>query len=303
MSERTITPPGTGDVEEIKAVPVRHPWRWLAAAVLLLLAAMFVHGLVTNPVWHWSIVWDQLFSERILEALLLTVELTVIGMAIGIVLGVLLAVMRLSDNPVLKTVAWIYAWFFRGTPLLVQLIFWAFLGKLYPYFGLGVPFGPEYVWFYTNQLIPVFGAAVLGFGLNEAAYMSEIVRAGILSVDHGQSEAAGALGMRRSKIMRRIVLPQAMRFIIPPTGNQTISLMKDTSLASVIAVGELFTVVQQIYGSTYREIPLLVVACIWYLVFTSVLSIGQQFIERRYSRGIASPPRRRLLQFGFGGGK
>lgn len=302
MSERTVDPPVTGDVEEIKAVPVRHPWRWVAAAVLLLLAAMFAHSLATNPVWHWGIVWHQLFSERILHGLLLTIELTVLAMVIGILGGILVAVMRLSRNPIVSSVAWLYTWFFRGTPVLVQLIFWAFLAKLYPWLGLGIPFGEQFVWFHTNELIPVFGAAVLGFGLNEVAYMSEVVRAGILSVNQGQTEAAEALGMRRTKIMRRIVLPQAMRVIIPPTGNETISMMKDTALASVIAVGELFTVVQQIYGSTYREIPLLVVASIWYLVLTSVLSVGQHFIERRYSRGVAAPARRRLLQFSFGSG-
>lgn len=300
MSERTVSSPVTGDVEEIKAVPVRHPGRWIAAAVLLLLAAMFVHGLVTNAAWNWGVVGNQLFSDRILQGLLLTIELTVLAMVIGILGGVLMAIMRMSRNPVVSSVAWLYIFFFRGTPVLVQLVFWAFLAKLYPYLSLGIPFGDDYVWFHVNELIPLFGAAVLAFGLNEAAYMAEIVRAGILSVGHGQTEAAEALGMRRLKILRRIVLPQAMRFVIPPTGNETISMLKETSLASLIAVGELFTVVRQIYGSTYQEIPMLVVASIWYLALTSVLSIGQHYIERHYSRGVTTPTRDRMFKFRFG---
>jgi polar amino acid transport system permease protein len=300
MSERTIAPRTTGDIDEIRAVPVRHPGRWLAAAVLLLLAAMFVHGLATNPAWKWDVVGDELFSNRILQGLLLTVELTVLAMVIGVVGGVIMAIMRMSANPVVSSVAWLYIWFFRGVPVLVQLVFWAFLAKLYPYLSLGIPFGQDYVFFDTNQLIPIFGAAVLGFGLNEAAYMAEIVRAGILSVGQGQTEAAEALGMRRMKILRRIVLPQAMRFIIPPTGNETISMLKETAIASLVAVGELFTVVRQIYGSTYQHIPLLVVASIWYLVLTSVLSVGQYYIERHYSRGVASSTGSRMFKFTFG---
>lgn len=275
------TPP-----EKIVAVPVRHPGRWVAAAVLLVLAAMLVHSLVTNPAWRWDVVWEFLFSRRVLEGLLVTIELTALAMVIGVVLGIVVAIMRLSRNPIVSTVAWLYAWFFRGTPVLVQVIFWSFIGFLYPYISLGIPFGPEFVYFNSNALIPIFVGAVLGFGLNEAAYMSEIVRAGILSVDSGQTEAAEALGMTRLKILRRIVLPQAMRVIIPPTGNETISMLKTTSLASVVAVGDLFTEVQLIYGNNLKQVPLLVVASIWYLVLTSILSIIQYYIERRYARGV-----------------
>ncbi|AHI02052.1 amino acid ABC transporter permease [Kutzneria viridogrisea] len=271
--------------EPIAAVPVRHPGRWVAAAVLLVLAAMVVHSLLTNPAWQWSVVGDYLFSGRVLGGLLVTAELTVLAMLIGVVGGVLIAVMRLSNNPIVSGVAWFYAWFFRGTPVLVQIIFWSFIGFLYPYLSLGIPFGPEFIFFDSNKLIPLFMGAVLGLGLNEAAYMSEIVRAGILSVDTGQTEAAEALGMTRTKIMTRIVLPQAMRVIIPPTGNETISMLKTTSLVAVVAGGDLFTEVQLIYGGNYKQIPLLVVASLWYLLFTSVLSVGQYYIERRYSRG------------------
>ncbi len=287
------TPP-----EKIVAVPVRHPGRWIAAAVLLVLVAMLVNSLVTNPKWRWDVVWQFLFSSRVLKGLWVTIELTALAMVIGVVLGIVVAVMRLSRNPIVSTIAWVYAWFFRGTPVLVQVIFWSFIAILYPVLSLGIPFGPEFVYFDSNLLIPIFAGAVLGFGLNEAAYMSEIVRAGILSVDQGQTEAAEALGMTRLKILRRIVLPQAMRVIIPPTGNETISMLKTTSLASVIAVGDLFTQVQLIYGGNLQQVPLLVVASIWYLVLTSLLSIVQYFIERRYSRGAV--PARQGGFFGFG---
>lgn len=271
--------------EQIVAVPVRHPGRWIAAGVMLVLAAMLVNSLVTNPAWRWDVVWDFLFSSRVLSGLWVTIELTLLAMVIGVVLGIVIAIMRLSANPIVSTIAWLYAWFFRGTPVLVQVIFWSFIAILYPVLSLGIPFGPEFVYFDSNLLIPIFAGAVLGFGLNEAAYMSEIVRAGIMSVDPGQTEAAEALGMSRLKILRRIVLPQAMRVIIPPTGNETISMLKTTSLASVIAVGDLFTQVQLIYGGNLQQVPLLVVASIWYLVLTSLLSVAQYFIERRFSRG------------------
>jgi polar amino acid transport system permease protein len=271
--------------EAIVAVPVRHPGRWVAAVILLVLAAMFVHGLIANPAWKWGTVGQYLFSSQVLNGLLLTMLLTVVAMVIGIVLGIVVAIMRLSTNPIVAGIAWLYAWFFRGTPVLVQIVFWSFIGLLYRYPGLGIPFGPVFVYFDANALIPVLVGVMLGLGLNEAAYMSEIVRAGILSVDAGQTEAAEALGMTRMKVLRRIVLPQAMRIIIPPTGNEVISMLKTTSLATIVAVHELFGVVQFIYGNNFQQIPLLVVASLWYLLFTSILSIGQFYIERRYSRG------------------
>jgi polar amino acid transport system permease protein len=271
--------------EALVAVPVRHPGRWVAAVILLVLAAMFVHGLVTNPAWQWGTVGQYLFSSQVLGGLVVTIELTVLAMVIGIVLGIVVAIMRLSSNPIVSGIAWLYAWFFRGTPVLVQIVFWSFIGLLYRYPGVGIPFGPTFVYFDANQLIPVFVGATLGLGLNEAAYMSEIVRAGILSVDAGQTEAAEALGMSRMKVLRRIVLPQAMRIIIPPTGNEIISMLKTSSLVTIVAIHDLFGVVQFIYGNNFRQIPLLVVASLWYLVLTSILSVGQFYIERRYSRG------------------
>src|SRR4051794_33194602 len=203
--------------EQIRAVPVRHPGRWVAAAIVVVLAATIVHSVATNPRFHWDIVGDYFFSARVLHGLVVTLYLTVISMAIGIVLGVVLAVMRLSPNPVVSGASWFYIWLFRGTPVLVQILFWSFVGAVYPHLSFGVPFGgPELFGGSANSIITPFAAAILGLGLNEGAYMSEIVRAGLLSVDEGQTEAAHALGMTRMRTLRRIVLPQAMRVIVPP---------------------------------------------------------------------------------------
>jgi polar amino acid transport system permease protein len=272
--------------EPIQAVPVRHPGRWAAVVVLAVLAAMFVHTVLTNDRFRWDVVGRYLFASPVLNGLRNTLILTVLAMVIGIVGGIALAVMRLSPNPVLSSVAAGYIWLFRGTPQIAQLLFWNFLAALYPRLSLGVPFGPEFVSFDTNQLINQFTACLLGLGLNEAAYMAEIVRGGLQSVDHGQSEAAGALGMSRAQTLRRIVLPQAMRVIIPPTGNETISMLKTTSLVVVIGYFELLTSVQRIYSVNFQTIPLLIVAALWYLALTSLLSIGQGFLERRYGRGV-----------------
>ena len=286
---------------EIKAIPVRHPGRWVAVAGLAVLAAMGIHALIFSRVtrgnsrdgrFQWDIVGNYFLTHVVFEGLLVTLELTVIAMAIGVAGGVLLAIMRLSDNPILSTVSWLYLWFFRGTPVLVQLYFWYNISYLFPpvhnnfkTLSIGVPFGPEFIHFNPNNLITPFVAASIGLGLNEAAYMAEIVRAGLLSVDYGQTEAAQSLGMSRSLIMRRIVLPQAMRVIVPPTGNETISMLKTSALASAITVGELLESVSNIYARTYQTIPLLIVASIWYLIVTSVLMTGQYYVERYYARG------------------
>ena len=284
MSSRQGTETG-GRPEEIKAVPLRHPGRWIAAAIILVIAAALIRSAATNPHFEWSVVGDYLFDGRVLEGLRVTLELTVIAMAIGIVLGVVLAVMRLSPNPLVSGASWIYIWFFRGTPVLVQLIFWYYISALYQKPGLGIPFGPSFVHANVNSLIKPFTAAILGLGLNEGAYMAEIVRAGIISVDEGQTDAAQSLGMTRLQTMRRIVLPQAMRVIIPPTGNETISMLKTTSLVSVIAVADLLYTVSNIYSTNFKTIPLLITASIWYLVCTSVLYVGQYYLERYYARG------------------
>ena len=224
---------------EIKAVPLRRPGRWVGTAVVAVLIAVLVKSLLTNPNYEWDVVGRYFLDESILRGLLLTLELTAVSMAAGILLGIVLAVMRGSPNPILAQASAVYIWFFRGTPLLVQLIFWFNLSALYPELTLGIPFGPQFVEVDANALITPLMAAFLGLALNEAAYMAEIVRAGIVSVQPGQHQAAAALGMTRLQTMRRIVLPQAMRVIIPPTGNQTIAMLKTSSLVSVLAIPEL----------------------------------------------------------------
>ena len=271
--------------EEIRAVPLRHPWRWVATAVLLVLAAMFVHDITTNPRYGFGVVGDYFFAQPVVSGVEKTLELTFIAMAIGVVLGVVFAVMRLSPNPILSGTAWIYIWFFRGTPVYVQLLFWYAISALHPTISLGVPFGPEFVHLNANSLVTPFVAALLGLGLNEGAYYAEIVRAGIISVDHGQFEAAQSLGMRRAQLMRRIVLPQAMRVIVPPTGNETISMLKTSSLAVVVTYPELLYQTENIADRTYQVIPLYIMASFWYLLLTTVLTIGQYYVERYYARG------------------
>jgi polar amino acid transport system permease protein len=283
-----LTEKRSGRPDDIKAVPVRRWGRWIATAIVLLVAASLIRSVATNKNFHWGVVRHYLFDPRILHGVLITVELTVISMVIGILLGTVVAVMRLSPAPVVKSASWLYIWFFRGTPLLVQLLFWGFFGALYKTIDLGVPFGPSFIHLNSNSLITYYVAAILGFGLNEGAYMAEIVRAGIISVDEGQTEAASSLGMSRLQIMRLIVLPQAMRVIIPPTGNEVISMLKNTSLAIVLGgVFELLFEAQQIYNATYQTIPLLIVASIWYLALTSILYVPQHFIERRFGRGFS----------------
>src|ERR1700693_663198 len=278
--------------EAIKAVPVRHPGRWVAAIVVGAIAAYILYTVVTAIQKDhtargsgWAAVGFYLFNGLIFRGILVTLELTALAMVVGIVLGVILAVMRLSPNPVMSWVSWLYIWFFRGTPVLVQIFFWFNLNLVLKSLDIGIPFTPLWLHANTNTLIPPFMAALLGLGLNAAAYIAEIVRAGMISVEHGQTEAAQALGMNRGLVMRRIVLPQAMRVIIPPTGNETISMLKTTSLAFTASVTELFTRQQQIATATYDVLELLVVASIWYLVMTSILTVGQYYIERHFGRG------------------
>ena len=281
------------DAHELRVVPVRHPGRWVSAAIVAVLTAMFVHTLFANPNFRWDLIGKYLFTRHtVVDGVLHTLEFTVAAMAIGIAGGVILAVMRLSPNPIVSGASWLYIWFFRGTPVLVQIIFWYNISSLFPRLSLGIPFGPELVHGSANSLITTFTAAILALGLNEAAYMAEIVRAGILSVDEGQTEAASALGMTRSLTMRRIVLPQAMRVIVPPTGNETISMLKTTALAIEISATELLQSVKDVYVGNYQTIPLLIVASLWYLFMTSVLTVGQFYIERHFGRGSSSgsPP-------------
>lgn len=253
--------------------------------MVAVLAAMLAHGVVTNGEFGWGIIGHYLFSPLILEGVRLTIILTVVSMAVGIAIGILVAVMRMSPNVLMSNVSRLYIWFFRGTPLLVQLLFWFNIAALYPKISIGVPFGPSFFHFSANTIMPPLVAALVGLSLNEGAYMAEIVRAGIMSVDGGQIDAARALGMHHGLLLRRIVLPQAMRVVIPPTGNQVITMLKSSSLASVIAIAELLYSAELIYSRNFETIPLLVVASLWYLFMTTVLSIGQYYLERHFGRG------------------
>lgn len=279
-----IADPATATAPAV-VVSRRHPWRTVAALVVLVLIAQVISALVTNPGWEWGTVGSYLFSRTVISALGTTIWLTLLGTAIGFALGIVLAAMRLSGSAFLRGTAWTYVWIFRSVPLIVQLLFWFNIAYLYPRLGLGIPFGPEFVDFDTSSAIGAMGAAVLGLSLHQAAYSAEIVRAGISAVDSGQAEAAAALGLSQRRQFFRIVLPQAMRSILPNATNEVISLFKGTSIVSVLAIPELFYQVQVIYGRTAQVVPLLLVATIWYVVLTTALSIVQYYLERRYARG------------------
>ncbi|MET3792770.1 amino acid ABC transporter permease [Aquamicrobium terrae] len=270
--------------EAIIIAPRRHPWRWIGGAVAVFLMWRIVNSMIYNENFGWDIVAEYLFSPVVLSGLGLTIWLTVVAMTLGIILGLVLAVMALSSNPMLRYPADVYLWLFRGTPVLVQLIFWYNLAALYPVIQFGLPFGDVLAEYSTNALITPYTAALLGLSLNEAAYMAEITRAGIASIDYGQEEAAKSLGMSRVKTLRRIILPQALRVIIPPTGNQVIGMLKMTSLVSVISLYDLLYSVQGVSARTFQVIPMLIVACAWYLLMTSILSIGQKYIEKLCAR-------------------
>ncbi|MEW2444752.1 amino acid ABC transporter permease [Micromonospora marina] len=278
----------TTDTPAARVVPVRHYGRWLTALVVAGLAALFLRALLTSPNLEPATVAHYLFQDYVLDGVLTTLWLTVLAMVLGTAGGILLAVLRLSDNPVLRGVSWTFIWVFRGTPLLVQIIFFGFLGALFPRITVTVPFtGPVLFDRPTSVVVTGTVAAVLALSLNEMAYAAEVIRGGILAVDGGQTEAAAALGMRPTLTLRRVVLPQAMRVIIPPMGNETITMLKSTALVSIIAGRDLMTAVQSVYQNNYKVIPLLVVAAIWYLALVSLLSAGQWLVERRFGRGFA----------------
>jgi polar amino acid transport system permease protein len=288
---RQVTPAAPG--ESIPVVPLRHPLRLAIAVVLILVALSAAWDVAVNQRYHWDVVVSYLFAPQIMAGAGLTVLLTVVSMSVGIALGTVLAVMRLSANPIVSTISRGYIWFFRGTPLLVQLIFWYNIAALYPVIAFGLPLGgPSLVLGSANVLITPLGAALLGLSLNEAAYMAEIIRGGIGSVDKGQYDAARGLGMNSSQLMRRVILPQAMRVVLPPTGNQVISMLKGTALVSVLAISDLLYSAQIIYSNNYQTIPLLIVASLWYLLMTTILSFFQTKLERRYGRGFDAAPRR-----------
>ena len=266
---------------EIQAVPLKHPWRWVTAVILLALLVWFIIGAATNEAYHWDTYFQYVLDTRVAIAALRTIALTVFSMLIGVLLGAIVAVLRMSPNPVLQAVAWLYLWIFRGTPIYVQLVFWGLLGSIYQSVSVGFA-EIDLQAFLSNMFL----LAVVGLALNEAAYMAEIVRAGIQAVPEGQSEASKALGMTWWQNMRRTVFPQAMRIIIPPTGNEFISLLKTTSLVIAIPyAGELYGRTTDISNNLFLPVPLLLVAATWYLVITSLLMVAQHYLERYFSRG------------------
>jgi polar amino acid transport system permease protein len=278
---------GDGRPAPIKAIRLRHPGRIVFAVILLAALALFVIDASQRPAYGWDNFAKYIFDKRISQAAVNTLMLTIYAMVIAIVLGITLAVMRLSENPVVKGIAWLYLWIFRGTPVYVQLVFWGLISTIYATIDIGIPFTAPWMVFQTKAVVDVFWLAVIGLSLNEAAYMAEIVRAGILSVDQGQDEAATALGMSWLQTMRRVIIPQAMRIIIPPTGNEVISMLKTTSLVTAVPYSfDLYGRARDISVVIFDPIPLLLVASAWYLLFTSILMIGQYFLEKRYSRGV-----------------
>jgi polar amino acid transport system permease protein len=298
-SNGSAPPDGALESAPIQAIRLRHPWRTVLAVVLILFLALFILDAARRPAYDWPSVAKYIFDKRISRAAVNTLQLMVYSMVIAIVLGVILAVMRLTPNPVVKSVAWFYIWVFRGTPVYVQLVFWGLLAVIYQNIDIGIPFMKPWHSFETNAALSTFTLAVIGLGLNEASYMSEIVRAGLLSVNRGQEEAATALGMSWFQTMRRIILPQSMRVIIPPTGNEVISMLKTTSLVTAVPYSfDLYTRSRDISAETFNPIPMLIVASIWYLFFTSILMVGQYFLEKRFARGVGDrqPDRKVVAQ-------
>lgn len=289
--------------DDVAAVPLPHPWRWVSAVILIGALGLFVFSLWASPNINHDVINKYLFNEKVIAAAGLTVTLTIVSMFIGTVLAVLLAIMRLSTNPILRLVSIAYTGFFRGTPLLLQVVFWGYLGIIYPTIDIGIPFTDMIWWSEKTALVfTSIVAGIIALSLNEAAYAAEIVRAGILSVDSGQAEAAKSLGMRSGFTFRRIILPQAMRVIIPPMGNEFISMLKNTSLLQVVAVMELYARTSQISSQNLAQVELLVVAGFWYLVMTTVLSFPQNYLEKKYGRGFSvATQKSRWLSLGMKG--
>ncbi|MDX6218343.1 MAG: polar amino acid transport system permease protein [Frankiales bacterium] len=287
-----VTP--TAAPEGLVAVPVRHWGRWVGALVVVALFALLVRAFVGADI-HYGVTRKYFTAHVILVGVWHTLLISVLAQAMGIALGVVAAVMRQSGNPVMSGVGWFYVWLFRGTPLLLQLILWFNLAALFPTISIPGVWHTD-----TNSAVTPFVAALLGLGINEGAYMAEIVRAGIGSVDQGQTEASHALGMTQGLTLRRVILPQAMRVIIPPTGNEFVNMLKSSSLASAAQYTELLRVTQTVAGSNLELIPMLFVAAIWYLILTSVFSIGQYYLERRFARGaqreLPPTPLRRVMR-------
>ena len=277
---------GPGRYTHFRIVPARHPWRHIGTLVSVLIIAGVVNSVLGNPRWEWNVFAEWFLSEPVLAGLGRTLLLTVLGAVLGFLLGGVLALARVSNSPLMAGLAWVYIWLFRSIPLIVLLLILNNLGYLYETIWLGVPFTSiTFFSFNTTRLITPFDAAVLGLTLNQAAFAAEIIRGGILSVDQGQHEAAAALGLPRRRQTFRIVLPQAMRTILPAAFNDIIGMAKGTSNVYIVAIPELFYTVQVIFHRNLEVIPLLMVATVWYLIILTVLSVVQWQVERRFARG------------------
>ena len=278
--ERTELDPSFPDLSGLPVARRLHWGRWLAVAAILTLFALLARAFANGQI-EWSYVGRFLTVPVILAGIANTMVMAVLAMALGIALGIVIAIMRLSPNPVLVSVAAFYTWLFRGTPLILQLLLWFNLALVFPVLGVPGVWSGRAV-----DIITPFLAALLGLGINQGAYTSEVMRAGMLSVDAGQYEAASAIGMSRLRSLRRIILPQAMRVVLPPLGNEFIGMVKSTSLASVIQYPEVLHAAENIYYANSRVIELLIVAGLWYLLVVSILTPLQMLLERYFSRGV-----------------
>ncbi|AJZ91173.1 amino acid ABC transporter permease [Cedecea neteri] len=288
--------PSPDSTDDLRIVGKRYYGRWLSALVVLICVVAMAHSMINNPRFEWGVIAQSFTETSILQGVLMTLQLTAISVVLGFAFGTVLALMRLSSNPVLVAVSWGYTWFFRGVPMLVQLFLWYNIAALYPTISLSLPGIGELWSAQSNALISPFSAAVIALVMHQSAYAAEIVRAGIQSVSNGQLEAARALGYRPAQIFRHTILPQAMRAILPPAGNEVIGQLKTTAVVSVISLQDVLFSAQIIYQRTYEVIPLLLVATLWYLLLTSVLSVGQYYVERYFSRGITRGAKRSLLK-------
>lgn len=276
-------------------VPPRRPGRWIAVALLVVFALQMAHAAAVNENFHWGVFWKYLFAEQVLRGVMWTLILTVAAMIVAVSVAITLVIMRDSDNGILRWLAWLWVWFFRGTPAYTQLLFWGLFSVLFPVISLTIPFGPTLISVETKWIVTPAIAAVLGLGFNESAYLAEIFRAGFKAIDRGQTEAAQALGMTKARIWLRVLMPQAMRTIVPPTGNETIGMLKLTSLVLAVPFTlDLMFATSAIANRTYLPIPLLMVAAFWYLSITSILMVGQFWLERHFGKGHDAPMARGL---------
>lgn len=275
--EADESPPPVPEADHV--IPRPRPGRWIAIAVSALIAAMFLHSVFSNGKWNWGVVGEYLFAHTVLSGLGITVLLTVCAEALGVTIGGIVAGLRLSQSRILSSIAGAYIWFFRGVPVIVQVIFFVYLAELYPYLSLGIPFGPQFLYFNTNSLIAPIVGCIIGLCLNESAYQAEIIRGAVASVPKGQREAAAALGMTPMQIRRRVLLPQMLPVALPSFFNNVISMTKTSAVVILASVTDLFSAVTAIAQQNFAQVPLLLDATFWYLVLTAVITAIQYGVE------------------------